>query len=677
MPRRSGAEEQVTTSTRRRSEINLGVNTSFSRGLATEKDSHTGYARQNFVRKKAKVTFFDSARFEICNLQIVEDEFVKEILSPLSRSPSPVPAVEMSPPPKGEPSKVKQSKKGKGKKARIVTQDLTLEERRLVQFRNGVPFQYGKDEHLPMDYSSIREMNKRKLNDILDLNEGEKEMMNMWNEFIHDIHGRCLLHVNAIVNSFIEQRAHVIFQRNLYRNFVVLLSSMADSSLIDTESCYQFILKTQGLLASNSARSQLSSPAAPASPCDNEISPRDGAESFSSVRVTNQHQQHPRPADVPSSASCLLSTPTGGCASSPGGGPSSRSRSGRSSRSRPNSVATAEASPGQQSPFSQSGAAVGQDRGAKRGLWAPNQDKSVDRLEREAPKAKPDGTADLNHSSRLAPRVTSNLTSNICDRQRSRLNVIDKIRRVSSILDDKDEVGGLEPLVLELSESDGEDSQLQTFIKAFNKDEQKGEEKYYDIESEIPLLTIYPKAARQTSQVRGGSEDLNRLDSDFLVLCNIENQPPASRPRKKKENKKEKEHRGSPFCEVVDLLSDHEDPAPVLLPHLQPVLPAQIKKRSRSESKPLVRILEGNSAKKVKRSNSSSALHAAPDKLLPQQDTSQICPNQSNTTPNHSTTNHSSTNGVWSNNTTTSCLHFRSSPDLEVSFPGLNQSNSS
>ena len=29
---------------------------------------------------------------------------------------------------------------------------------------------------------------------------------------------------------------------------------------------------------------------------------------------------------------------------------------------------------------------------------------SVDRLEREAPKAKPDGTADLNHSSRLAPR---------------------------------------------------------------------------------------------------------------------------------------------------------------------------------------------------------------------------------------------------------------------------------
>ena len=47
------------------------------------------------------------------------------------------------------------------------------------------------------------------------------------------------------------------------------------------------------------------------------------------------------------------------------------------------------------------------------------------------------------------------------------------------------------------------------------------------------------------SQVRGGSEDLNRLDSDFLVLCNIENQPPASRPRKKKENKKEKEHRGN------------------------------------------------------------------------------------------------------------------------------------
>ena len=59
-------------------------------------------------------------------------------MSPLSRSPSPVPAVEMSPPPKGEPSKVKQPKKGKGKKARIVAQDLTLEERRLVQFRNGV-----------------------------------------------------------------------------------------------------------------------------------------------------------------------------------------------------------------------------------------------------------------------------------------------------------------------------------------------------------------------------------------------------------------------------------------------------------------------------------------------------------------------------------------------------------
>ena len=120
---------------------------------------------------------------------------------------------------------------------------------------------------------------------------------------------------------------------------------------------------------------------------------------------------------------------------------------------------------------------------------------------------------------------------------------------------------------------------------------------------------------------------------------------------------------------MTDLLSDHEDlnaaapiAVPATVPQSQPS-PATVKKRSRSESKPLVRILEGNSAKKAKRSNSSSALII--DKVSQAHDHGRGLGNsqvQVNSTK------------VSAKTPSSSCAHFRSSPDLEVSFPGLDPS---
>ena len=57
----------------------------------------------------------------------------------------------------------------------------------------------------------------RKLYEIVDLNEGEKEMMNIWNEYIHDVHGRGFIHLERLLDNFVADKASTILDKNLYR----------------------------------------------------------------------------------------------------------------------------------------------------------------------------------------------------------------------------------------------------------------------------------------------------------------------------------------------------------------------------------------------------------------------------------------------------------------------------
>ena len=71
--------------------------------------------------------------------------------------------------------------KKRGKKKLRVCKPLS--ERRVIHDLNGVPWKQNEEEFLEINYEGVREMMDRDLADIVDINEGERKFMIMWNKF--------------------------------------------------------------------------------------------------------------------------------------------------------------------------------------------------------------------------------------------------------------------------------------------------------------------------------------------------------------------------------------------------------------------------------------------------------------------------------------------------------------
>lgn len=74
----------------------------------------------------------------------------------------------------------------------------------------------------------------RQLNEFSDVNEGEKELLEMWNLYImkHNIIGDCRMPFAC--ESFVDTHGKDILQKNLYRNFILHLCNMFDFGLLST-----------------------------------------------------------------------------------------------------------------------------------------------------------------------------------------------------------------------------------------------------------------------------------------------------------------------------------------------------------------------------------------------------------------------------------------------------------
>jgi len=371
--------------------------------------------------------------------------------------------------------------KAKKKTGKKTVQKLPLTQRRLIHLRNGVPFDLLETDQLEMDYSSIKINNKRKLDEIVDLNEGEQEMMNIWNEYIHDVHGRGFIHLESLLDNFVKDTASSILEKNLYRNFILFLTSLSDSLLIDSSACFKYILRMQSLISA---------------PC--------------------------RGGDVVAVKPCSPE-------------PSSDPQRSIGSRSSPRTATTP--SPSSNSP---SRTPV-RRRNAKRGLWSLGSDISA------------------SDKSTKRPPV-----SGVEGESSSSDNILDKIRSVSSILDDK-----VEPLVLELSDSDTDSgpakslrarsrgvanprAEVDEFFSCFKSDDDQM--LLADLEENIPLLPIVPKSelrrinddmettedeisGTSPESVRDGAGTSDRTETDcgrIRQLANIENEPPSDSDGKTK-----------------------------------------------------------------------------------------------------------------------------------------------
>lgn len=86
------------------------------------------------------------------------------------------------------------------------------------------------------------------IDDFTDVNEGEKELMKMWNLHVmkHGYVGDC--QIPLACQMFLECKGKELLMKNLYRNFVLHMCSLFDFGLISPVILYQTIQKLQEIM---------------------------------------------------------------------------------------------------------------------------------------------------------------------------------------------------------------------------------------------------------------------------------------------------------------------------------------------------------------------------------------------------------------------------------------------
>lgn len=91
------------------------------------------------------------------------------------------------------------------------------------------------------------------IDEFTDVNEGEKELMKMWNLHVmkYGFVGDC--QIPLACSMFVQHKGKELLMKNLYRNFVVHMCSLFDFGLVSAVSLYQTIQKLQEMVNETSA----------------------------------------------------------------------------------------------------------------------------------------------------------------------------------------------------------------------------------------------------------------------------------------------------------------------------------------------------------------------------------------------------------------------------------------
>lgn len=95
----------------------------------------------------------------------------------------------------------------------------------------------------------LRQKTVQLIDEFSDVNEGEKELMKLWNLYVmkNGYVGDCQLPL--VCDMFLKEKGREIIQKNLYRNFVLHMCSLFDYGLISPEVLYNSIKKLQGIIS--------------------------------------------------------------------------------------------------------------------------------------------------------------------------------------------------------------------------------------------------------------------------------------------------------------------------------------------------------------------------------------------------------------------------------------------
>ncbi|KAK9885895.1 hypothetical protein WA026_013769 [Henosepilachna vigintioctopunctata] len=99
----------------------------------------------------------------------------------------------------------------------------------------------------------LRNKTMMMIDEFTDVNEGEKELMKMWNLHVmkYGFVGNC--QIPLACQMFVQQKGKELLLRNLYKNFVVHMSNLFDFGLLSAVCLYTTIQKLQDMVAETGA----------------------------------------------------------------------------------------------------------------------------------------------------------------------------------------------------------------------------------------------------------------------------------------------------------------------------------------------------------------------------------------------------------------------------------------
>jgi len=134
--------------------------------------------------------------------------------------------------------------KKRGKKKLRVCKPLS--ERRVIHDLNGVPWKQNEEEFLEINYEGVREMMDRDLADIVDINEGERKFMIMWNKFRRaHLWATGFKNLEALCHLFIKDHGEEVIEKKVYRNFIIFLNTLSIDELISQTCSFTLIHEMQ------------------------------------------------------------------------------------------------------------------------------------------------------------------------------------------------------------------------------------------------------------------------------------------------------------------------------------------------------------------------------------------------------------------------------------------------
>jgi len=126
---------------------------------------------------------------------------------------------------------------------------LPLSERQIYHGRNWVPMTAIKETESECYTDWINKFSGLRIDELVDMNSSEKVLMTMWNTFLDRCCGAAgYRHMDSLTIEFLNEKASIIINRNIIRNFLAHPTAFHQIGAINPETIYKSIHKLQDMI---------------------------------------------------------------------------------------------------------------------------------------------------------------------------------------------------------------------------------------------------------------------------------------------------------------------------------------------------------------------------------------------------------------------------------------------